>query len=605
MSWLDNIYKQLYEVEQHVINDAKSPSGKPHVGALRGVLIHDAVYKFLKSKGVNVKYIFGSDDYDPFDELPAWYPKEMFEKYLGMPLSEVPAPPDSEYSDLAMYFISDFFKIFDELKVEAEKYYMRDYYKSGFFNEAIDIVLRKADKIREIYWKVSKSERPADWYPLQVRCEKCGKIGTTQVIDYDGKEVTYICKEDHVSWAKGCGYKGKVSPFDGNAKMPYKVEWPAKWKYFGVTIEGAGTDHNTKGGSRDIANAISREVFGYRPPINIPYGFFLMGGAKMSSSKGIGATARDMADFLPPEILRFLMLYTQPKRAINFEPNEKYIIKLFNDFDKIHNKYIKGEKLEDYEEQFYKLSQVFYDEKYDVVEFSQIVTMIQLPHIDIYQKAEEILGHPLSETEKKVLETRIRAAKFWLKNLAPEKDKIELQQTLPEKAKDLTPEQKAFLRLMADYLKDNPKATGDEIQSAIFNVARLVPLSAKDAFKAIYIVLINKEQGPKAGTFIAFLDRDFVINRFNEVLYDKTECWKRTGITPEKFEEWFADNKDKIQNIEISYDYDEEASMGAVQIVVKLDDGKFYMKRVIFEDVDENEFFQKAEYWTEQLGLKQ
>ncbi len=603
MSWLDNIYKQLHKADVQVINDAKSPSGRPHVGALRGVLIHDAVYKFLKEKGIAVKYIFGSDDYDPFDELPAGYPADMFEKYLGMPLSEVPAPEGSGFSDLAMFFIDDFFKIFDELKVDAERYYMRDYYKSGFFNEAIDIVLRNADKIREIYWRVSKSERPKDWYPLQVKCEKCGKIGTTQVIDYDGKEVTYICKEDHVSWAKGCGYKGKISPFDGNAKMPYKVEWPAKWKYFGVTIEGAGTDHNTKGGSRDIANAISREVFGYTPPVNIPYGFFLMGGAKMSSSKGIGATAREMADFLPPEILRFLMLYTQPKRAINFEPNQRYIIKLFNDFDKIHRKYVSGEDMEDYEKQFYKLSQIFYDEKFDVVDFSYIITLIQLPHIDIYKKVEEILGHELSDTERIVLDRRINAAKYWLSHYADEEEKIQLQENLPEKAEELSPEQRAFLRFMAEFLKDNPKASAEQIQTAIFNIARIVPLPVKKAFEAIYIVLIGKNQGPKAGSFIAFIDRDFVIERFNELPYNKVDCWRRTSMTKRDFDKWYNKNADRIVSASYTIEYDDEENIGVINVVVNLDDGKSYMQRIIFEDITEEGFILESDSFMQAYNI--
>ena len=546
MSWLDDILKKLPERELHVINDAKSPSGPPHVGSLRGVIIHDAVYKFLRDKGINVKYIFGSDDYDPLDELPAGYPHELFESYLGKPLAKVPAPEDSDHSDLAMHFISGFFKIFDELGVEAEKYYMREYYESGFFNEAIDIILTKADVIREIYWKVSKSERPDNWYPFQVVCEKCGRIGTTEVIDYDGKEVTYVCREDKVSWAKGCGHVGKVSPFDGNGKMPYKVEWAAKWKYFGVTIEGAGKDHNTKGGSRDIANAISRQVFGYEPPVNIPYGFFLMGGAKMSSSKGIGASARQMADFLPPEILRYLMLATQPKREVNFEPSEKYITKLFNDFDKLHHKVIHGETLEEWEDTIYRLSQVFYKEPYEVLEFSLIVTLIQLPYIDIYKAAEERFGRALTEIEKKVLERRVQAARYWLENIAPEEDKMELQQTLPERAKELSALQVAFMHRLADKIEQK-QYDEEQLQSEIFETARTTPIKAQEAFKALYIAFLNKESGPKAGRLLAYLDRDFVLRRLRELPLNEEEFLLKSSVDLNEFKQWVEKNKQKIQ----------------------------------------------------------
>ncbi len=578
MSWLDDLLKRLHDTDVQIVNDAKSPSGKPHVGALRGVLIHDAVYKFLKDKGIKIKNIYGSDDYDPMDELPGGYPADLFEKYLGTPLSNVPAPPDSEHKDLAMHFISDFFKIFDELGVEAELYYMRDYYKSGFFNEAIDTLLRRAADVRKIYKRVSNADRPDNWFPVQVVCEKCGRLGTTQVIDYDGKEVTYVCREDMVTWAKGCGYKGKVSPFDGVGKLPYKVEWAAKWKYLNITIEGAGTDHNTRGGSRDVANAVSREIFNYTPPVNIPYGFFLMGGAKMSSSKGIGATARDMANFLPPEILRFLMLNTQPKRAINFEPSQNYITKLFNDYDKLHNKVLENKELQEYERQIYSLSNIFTDELYAVIDFSLIVTLIQLPFVDIYKQAEERLGRKLTEIEREKLDRRIKAAKYWIDNLAPKEDLFQLQETLPTSANELTMTQRGFLRKFVEHT-EKLERTESSMQSAVFDAARLTPINPKQAFAAIYKVLLDRDRGPKAGSLIAVIDKDFIKKRFTELDFDIVEFWKETAINQQDFELWLKQNEANIS--EKSEQILSENSMTVIEHTIKMNDGKIHLKRVV------------------------
>ncbi len=578
MSWLDDLERRLHDVDVQVVNDAKSPSGKPHVGALRGVLIHDAVYKYLKEKGIKVKNIYGSDDYDPMDELPGGYPAEMFEKYLGAPLSNVPAPAGSEYKDLAMYFISDFFKIFDELNVEAELYYMRDYYKSGLFNEAIDTLLRRADEVRDIYKRVSHADRPADWFPVQVVCEKCGRLGTTQVTGFDGKEVTYVCREDMVSWAKGCGHVGKVSPFDGRGKLPYKVEWASKWKYLGITIEGAGTDHNTRGGSRDVANAVSRRIFNYEPPVNIPYGFFLLGGAKMSSSKGIGATARDMTNFLPPEILRFLMLNTQPKRAINFEPSQAFITKLFNDYDKLHNKVIHNSEILDYEKQIYSLSNVFSDEKYEVLDFSQIVTFVQLPHVDIYEKAAEVFGRALTQAEKDKLARRVQAAKYWIENLAPEEDLFQLQKTLPAKADDLSQSQRYFLYTFTQYMRDK-EWNETKLQSAVFDSARLTPINPKLAFAAIYNVLLNKDRGPKAGGLLAVLDKEFVNTRFNEPKINLPEFWKENSISQVEFDAWLKQNEANI--VEKNEKELSENGLSVKEFIISLNDGKTYLKRVL------------------------
>ena len=47
--------------------------------------------------------------------------------------------------------------------------------------------------------------------------------------------------------------------------------------------------------------------------------------------KGIGASARDMADLLPPELLRFLMIRTKPNSPVNFDVHEEGIVKLFNE----------------------------------------------------------------------------------------------------------------------------------------------------------------------------------------------------------------------------------------------------------------------------------
>jgi lysyl-tRNA synthetase class 1 len=178
--------------------------------------------------------------------------------------------------------------------------------------------------------------RSEHWHPFQVVCEQCGRIGTTEVTSYDGKEVEYACRPNLVKWAKGCGNRGKMSPFDGRGKLPWKLEWVAKWQALGITIEGAGKDHTTKGGSRDVAGACFEQIFGGVPPLNIPYEFFLVGGAKMSSSKGIGASGARHGDLPPardlpvPDALR-----TQPKSIVDFRLERRVLREeLINDFDR-------------------------------------------------------------------------------------------------------------------------------------------------------------------------------------------------------------------------------------------------------------------------------
>ncbi|MES2570361.1 MAG: lysine--tRNA ligase, partial [Verrucomicrobiota bacterium] len=395
-----------------IINDSKTPSGRVHVGAMRGVLIHDAIFRTLKEKGIEARYFFGVDDYDPLDEIPAGKGAH-FEQYLGQPLCNVPPPDNSSASDMAEHYIQEFFDIFEELGVKVEKYRMRDLYRSGQFNEAIDAILKAAPTVRRIYKEVSNSDRPETWFPFQTICEKCGRIGTTEVFAYDGSEVSYRCRPDMVKWARGCGHEGKVSPFDGRGKLPWKLEWVAKWISFPVGVEGAGKDHSTRGGSRDVSAACLRAIFEKEPPVNVPYEFFLVGGLKMSSSKGIGASARDMANLLPPEVLRFLMIRTKPNSPVNFDVREEGIIKLFNEFDRYQLRATTGLANAD-EAYVYELSELTPEGPYFTANFQLVTALVQMPHLDVVEQMEKRKGSPLSAIERRHLDQRIASARFWV-----------------------------------------------------------------------------------------------------------------------------------------------------------------------------------------------
>jgi lysyl-tRNA synthetase class 1 len=593
MFWCDQLVEKIDGPQ--TINDSKTPSGRAHVGALRGPLIHDAIFRTLTSKGVPVRYLFGVDDYDPVDEIP-YGETEHFEKYLGAPLCNTPPPPGSEATDMAEHFISEFFTVFDELGVQPEFYRMRDIYRAGKFNEAIDAILRKADIVRRIYKEVSGAERPDTWLPFQVICEECGRIGTTEITAYDGKEVAYECKPYLVKWARGCGHRGKMSPFDGNGKLPWKLEWCAKWKTFPVTIEGAGKDHSTKGGSRDVAIACLRAIFGQEPPLNCPYDFFLVGGAKMSSSKGVGVSSRAMADFLPPEILRFLMIRTPPRQAVNFEPTEVHIIKVFNEFDRFHRRYLHDPKISVDDKRVYELSRAEAEADHWVADFQLVIALVQMPHLDAVKELEKRKGSPFTELERKHLDLRIRAANYWLTNYAAEEEKTRLQEKLPARAQELTAAQRGFLQTFSGLL---PKTQweGEALQVAVFNAARLTPIHQPKAFKALYRVLLDREAGPKAGNLLSFLDRDFVTRRCAELPVDKIDFWEETGITDEAFEQWLEKEKPEISTLSATLDFisngrkppsdppgqHHEHGIGVIEFYSKMTDTKTYCKRVLFE----------------------
>ena len=574
-----------------IVNDSKTPSGRVHVGALRGVLIHDAIFRTLKAKGIGARYLFGVDDFDPVDEIPKGEDAH-FGKYIGWPLCNTPAPSNSQLStfnsapasDMAEHYMREFWEVFAELGVSVERYRMRDIYRAGKFNEPIDFILRNADKVRRVYKEVSGSERPEHWHPFQVICEKCGCIATTEVHEYDGGFVHYRCLTTRVvnpklNLGRGCGHEGKISPFNGNGKLPWKLEWLAKWIVFPVTIEAAGKDHSTKGGSRDVSEACLRAIYGKEPPLRVPYEFFLVGGAKMSSSRGLGASARDMASLLPPDVLRFLMIRTKPNSPVNFDVKEEGIVKLFNEFDRFHTRFHSGQANPD-ESMTYRLACLHEPENYRTANFQLVSAMVQLPHLDAMKEMEKRLGGALTELERAHLDQRIRSAREWVENFATEEEKTHLQETLPARAESLTQVQRAFLNRAADAL-GNSAWDDDALQTAIFDVARTTPIEQGLAFKAIYRVLLDREAGPKAGNLLAFLDRDFVVKRFREMPFEQIEFWKQSAVTADELRAWFEKEKTKIASHEQRLQVD--GAVFSSEYHFTMSDGKRLLKRVVSE----------------------
>jgi lysyl-tRNA synthetase, class I len=241
-----------------VVNDSKTPSGTVHVGSLRGPVVVDTIARALRDAGIAVELRYGVDDLDPMDAQALLTP-DAIERSMGVPLSHVPDPVGDCHDSYARHFAGVFIQTFDGLGIRPDTYYwMSEIYGSGAMDPYIRRALDGAGTIREIYRRVANVNHPDEWHPLMVVCDNCGRIGTTIVTGWDGERVSYECRPDLREWAKGCGHHGEISPFGGRAKLPYNVDWPAKWDLFGVTIEPAGKDLSTKGGSRDRSDAIAR-----------------------------------------------------------------------------------------------------------------------------------------------------------------------------------------------------------------------------------------------------------------------------------------------------------------------------------------------------------
>lgn len=519
MFWLDEVTDAIIKThpkkKEFIVRDEKTLSGRVHVGSLRGLVLHGVVAQALRERGFKAHFIYEFNDIDPMDGLPVYLDAKKFKQHMGKPLRDVPSP-DASAKNLPEYFGNEFREVIDSLGLETEYTLASKKYDAGEYDSWIVKAMDGESQIRRIYKEVSGSVKPDDWHPLQVVCENCGKIGSTKVTDWDGKTATYTCEPDMVDWAKGCGHKGKINPFKGKGKLPWKVEWPVKWEIYNVDVEGSGKDHGAAGGSHDIGIRIANEVFKTRVPFDIPYEFFLFGGAKMSSSKGEGAMAYEIYQILPPELIRFLMIRSRPNQPIEFDPNDETIPRLFDRYDECADHYFAKVKEvnKDFARAFY-FSQIAKKIK-DVYRprFSRLVFMAQMPHLDINDAVAQLKGSKLTKDDKAELDKRLRYVKLWLQNHAPDSVKFEVLKQCPKVT--LSADQKDFLSKIAEELQK--EYSGEELHAQIHAIRKASPLQAREAFGAIYLSLIGKDSGPQAGWFLEALDRDFVVNRFKEVI---------------------------------------------------------------------------------------
>mgnify|MGYP001574358883 CR=1 FL=1 len=522
MYWADKIAKEIVasgKYKPYWVDDMKTPSGYSHIGSLMGPVIHSCIYRVLKEAGINVNFTFVINDFDHADSLSPEL-KGKYGKYLGMSLKMIPSP-DPKYKNLADLFKADFASSIQNLGVEARILSSWEMYHQGKFDGVIKLALDNSEKIQDIYQKVSGSaKKKAGWLPFQVICEKCQKLGTTKVFAWDGEKVSYKCEPDLVEWAKGCGHEGEISPFGGNGKLPWKVDWAAHWKVIGVTIEGAGKDHASAGGSYDIAMTICKEIFKYEQPYKFPYEFILIGGKKMSSSKGLGLKAHDLVDILPPEVGRFLFVSADIKSQTNFDPNGTMAIPdLFDEYDKCWFAYDKGgdEKLT----RIYVLSQVDKipekEKGFFVPRFRDIANYLSqgLSLDEIVGKLADTKGGKIDDSEMGIIEERVKYAKVWLENYAPDEFRFEITPKIPEDVSKLTAEQKKYLKEVIKIFGDDE--TPESLQISLYELAKELSIPAKDAFAAIYLAFLGKTHGPRAGMLLAKFGKEKAVERLERV----------------------------------------------------------------------------------------
>lgn len=528
--------QKLVKKNGYIVYDEKTPSGTIHVGSARGWIIHDCVAKALRALGLKTKFILSSDDMDPYDK-PNMELDESWNKYIGMPFMDIPSP-EKGYRHFGDYYFLQATKRFEEWGIECELESTGERYVDGNFNPQIKTILDNAGKVQKIYSELYGEDTPfAKKLPFNVKCPKCGKIATTVALKWDKEkeEIYFECRDDIVKFAKGCGNKGWLSPYDGNGKFPWKVEWAAKWPMKGVVYEIAGKDHFTKGGSRTIACRIAVDVLDYPPPLpsdsyktGKAYEFFTVAGAKMSTSKGKGIAFKDVTEYAPTKMLRYLMVKSRPTAVIDFDPyNEHDLLLLYDRYDKTEDIYFDkaevSEEEKNKQKRIYELSYIGEIAKKAPVHIplNTAAVIIQVALYDTDRAIEilkklGLLKKP-SEEDIKAINERLEFARKWVKDFASENYKFEVNEKVDKNViESLSDKQKLALGILAERLKEK-EYDEKSLFEEFYKIKEGTGIDTKDFFKAAYLVLINKEKGPRLAPFILQIGKDKVVRILEQV----------------------------------------------------------------------------------------
>ena len=490
--WADKIAEKLIKekgnLKEFVCASGITPSGKVHIGNFREVITTDLVVKSLEKKGKKVKFIYSWDDFDRFRKVTLGISPD-YEKYLGMPISDIPYPFKDNLS-YAEHFEKEFEKSLEKVGIKPHFVRQSLMNKKCTYASLIKLAIEKRNEIKKILDKYRKEPLEKNWYPVTIYCEKCKK-DFTKVLSVKDYIIEYSCE---------CGYKGNVDfSKKGIVKAPWRVDWPMRWKYENVAFEPGGIDHSVEGGSFTTSKEIVKKVFGEEAPVYVFYDWVkIKGGKEFSSSTGNALTLDEVEEIYEPEIIRYLFVGTKPKTGfqISFDND---VIKIYEDYDNLEEKYYE-EKLNTQEKRIYELSQIKISKKKPKkLGFRHLVALVQA------NKLEGLSKESLFRAEK---------VRNWLEKYAGEDMAFRVQKKINFNFSNL--EKKALIELK-NFLKINKNISEEDLFKGFYEICQKVEIKNSDFFRVAYLAIIGKEKGPRLANLISTIGLDKIIKLLEQI----------------------------------------------------------------------------------------
>ncbi len=491
--------------EKYVVKTSASISGVLHIGRLSDTIRGASVFRALKELGVKSEFIWVAEDMDPFRKVPEGVP-ESYEKYLGFAVTDIP-DPEGCHKSYAEHHKEKYFEVLHQFVFEdMKKLSTRETYRQGKFNPYIKKILENVDVVRSIQNKYRTNPLKTNWSPWTPICENCGKIVTAKVTGIEDGNVNYVCKDYmfESTVAKGCNHRGVNDPMKGEGKLMWKSEWAAEWALWNICCEGAGKEYNVPNSAFWINAEIVEKVLDYPSPEPLFYEHLMIDGVKMSASLGNVVYPHDWLEVAAPQLLIFFYNKRLMKtRSFSW----KDLPQLYDEYDDAAKVYFGIKKLDNEKEdahikRLYEISNPKGNvEKPLSMSFSHAAMLSQ-----IFETESGIIAS-LKKTGqyepelKEVLLARVKKANVWLRKYAPESEKFILQESINV---ELDEKHKEAIRLVVKALKEK-EWDQKSLFLEFYEICKRIELEPKEFFKAGYLVLLNKERGPKLAPFILAL----------------------------------------------------------------------------------------------------
>lgn len=497
--WLEETARDIAAAQPEgeiVVSSGHSPSGIYHIGTLREIMTANAITWELRRQGREARHIDFVDDFDAFRKVPANVP-EVWSRYIGQPLSIVPDPWDC-HTSYGAHYLTELHEALTAIgSMPDEVVSGTENYRNGALVNQIEASLNKLSEIKASIYEVSKRELGDDWSPLQILSDD----NNLRQWKYTG----WDAETKLVSYIDGDGNTGTVGIDDGRVKLDWRLDWPARWAKWGVGVEPFGREHATKGGSYDTGKVLVDRIFGGTAPYPVPYEFINNLGEtkKMSKSSGNVFTPRDALEVMPVEILRYFIVGSKPHKTINFDSG----IGLYQLIDG----YTRAGQVSSSALEYAHATKV--EETIADIPFNHLVSVYQAASENA-EATKEILertGYEQQVAEQwDVIVRELAFVANWLDKYAPESVVFRIQKVVPEV--ELSDNQVKFLDELAGTIAA-AELDGQGMHEAIYAAKEVAGLTPAVAFQALYRVILGKDSGPKAGWFLASLDRDWLVGR--------------------------------------------------------------------------------------------